>query len=96
VRTHRRDRSEGLPLNWVVSACIGMDVMGCNKLYIETLEENRIIARGVERMGMIREGYCATTSSATASRSTCLLYTNLKSEWDAMRRAALRKWGRRR
>ncbi|HEX8523603.1 MAG TPA: GNAT family protein, partial [Tepidisphaeraceae bacterium] len=27
-----------------------------NKAYIETLETNTIIARGVERMGMTREG----------------------------------------
>src|SRR6187551_3085248 len=42
--------------NWVVSAFVGFDVIHVNKLYIETLASNRTIARGVERMGMTREG----------------------------------------
>jgi RimJ/RimL family protein N-acetyltransferase len=80
-------------LNWVVSACIGMDVMGTNKIYIETLEENRIIARGVERMGMIREGLLRHHVIRDGVPLNVLLYTNLKSEWDAMRERHYAKWG---
>jgi RimJ/RimL family protein N-acetyltransferase len=80
-------------LNWVVSACIGMDVMGMNKLYIETLEENRIIARGVERMGMIREGLLRHHVIRDGVPLNVLLYTNLKSEWDAMRERHYQRWG---
>jgi RimJ/RimL family protein N-acetyltransferase len=42
--------------NWMVSAFAGMEVIGTIKLYIETLEENSIVARGLERIGMDREG----------------------------------------
>jgi len=43
-------------MTWVVSAFVGVEIMGLYRLYIETLEQNKIIARGVERMGMTREG----------------------------------------
>lgn len=43
-------------MNWMVSAFTGMDVVGTYKLWIETLEENHIVARGLERIGMVKEG----------------------------------------
>src|SRR5439155_15203330 len=43
-------------LNWMVTAFTATEVMGLYRLYIETLEENKIIARGLERIGMVKEG----------------------------------------
>ncbi len=43
-------------LNWMVSIFVGFEVIGLNRMYIETLEQNEIVARGCERMGMTREG----------------------------------------
>jgi RimJ/RimL family protein N-acetyltransferase len=80
-------------LNWIVSACIGMDVLGVNKLYIETLEENRIIARGVERMGMIKEGLLRHHVIRDGVPLNVLVFSNTKAEWDEMRDRQYAKWG---
>ena len=80
-------------LNFVVSAAVAMDLMGVNKAYIETLETNRIIARGVERMGMIREALLRHHVVRDGVPLNVLLYTNLKSEWDEMRDRHYARWG---
>ena len=79
--------------NWVVSAHVAMDVMGTNRLYIETLESNRIIARAVERMGMIREGLIRHHVIREGQPLNVLLYGNTKAEWDEMRQRTYDKWG---
>src|SRR4051812_12659043 len=43
-------------LNWMVSIFVGFEVLGLYRMFIETLEQNEIVARGCERMGMTREG----------------------------------------
>lgn len=43
-------------LNWMVTAFTAIEVVGLYRLYIETLEENKIVARGLERIGMNKEG----------------------------------------
>ena len=79
--------------NWVVSAKIAMDVIGTNKLYIETLESNSIIARAVERMGMIREGVLRHHIIRDGVPLNVLLYTNTNEEWQQMKGAHYEKWG---
>ena len=82
------------PLNFVVSAAIGMDTLGLNKAYIETLETNTIIARGVQRMGMVREALLRHHVMRDGVPLNVLLFTNLKSEWDEMRERTHAKWGK--
>jgi RimJ/RimL family protein N-acetyltransferase len=43
-------------MNWMVSAFTAIDVIGLHRLYIETLEENTVVARALDRIGMVREG----------------------------------------
>jgi RimJ/RimL family protein N-acetyltransferase len=43
-------------LNWMVTAFTAIEVVGLYRLYIETLEQNTIVARGLERIGMNKEG----------------------------------------
>src|SRR3954471_18099463 len=80
-------------LNWVMSAFVAMDVIGTNKLYIETLESNRIIARAVERMGMIREGLLRAHVIRDGVPLNVLLFTNTNEEWQKMKPAHYEKWG---
>src|SRR5205823_2226508 len=80
-------------LNWVVSAHVGMDVLRVNKLYIETLESNRIIARAVERMGMDREGLHRHHVIRDGEPLNVLLYTNLNDEWQKMKAQHYEKFG---
>ena len=80
-------------LNWVVSAHVAMDVIGTNKLYIETLENNKIIARAVERMGMIREGLLRHHVIRDGQPLNVLLYTNTNEEWQQMKPRHYEKWG---
>jgi RimJ/RimL family protein N-acetyltransferase len=79
-------------LNWIVSAVMA-DVMGLNKLYIETLETNTIIARGVERMGMVREGMLRHHVACDGKFVNVLLYSNIRPEWEQMKAASFEKFG---
>jgi RimJ/RimL family protein N-acetyltransferase len=80
-------------LNWVVSAVTIFDVLGLSKAYIETLADNRIIARGVERMGMTREGLLRAHVVRDGRPLDVLLYTILADEWRAICAATFAKWG---
>ncbi|MEA2710113.1 MAG: hypothetical protein QOF78_2714 [Phycisphaerales bacterium] len=80
-------------LNWVMSAHVAMDVIGTNKLYIETLEDNRIIARAVERMGMVREGLLRAHVIRAGQPLNVLLYSNTNDEWQAMKEKHFSTWG---
>jgi RimJ/RimL family protein N-acetyltransferase len=81
-------------LNWVVSAVVTFEILELNKAYIETLAENRIIARGVERLGMTREALLRQhVIGADGRRLDVLLYTILADEWRAIREATFAKWG---
>jgi RimJ/RimL family protein N-acetyltransferase len=80
-------------LNWVVSAVTSFDVLSLNKAYIETLAENRIVARGVARMGMTREALLRAHVWRDGRPLDVLLYTILGDEWRAIREGALQKWG---
>jgi RimJ/RimL family protein N-acetyltransferase len=42
-------------MNFTVCAHLMFEHIGLNKAWIETMQDNRIIARGVERLGMTRE-----------------------------------------
>ena len=80
-------------LNWVVSAVTGMELVGVNKLYIETMAANHIIARGVERMGMTREALLRGHVVREGRPLDVLLYAMLADEWRAIRAATFAKWG---
>ena len=80
-------------MNWVVSAHVAMDVIGTNKLYIETLEQNTIIARGVERMGMVREGLLRAHVIRDGVPLNVLVFSNTYDEWDGMRAGHFRRFG---
>jgi len=81
-------------LNWVVSAHVVFDVLGLNKAYIETLSDNRIIARGVERMDMTQEALLRQHVVDDDGRPRdVLLYSILAEEWRAIREATNAKWG---
>jgi RimJ/RimL family protein N-acetyltransferase len=80
-------------LNWVVSAHVARERLDFNKLYIETLEENQIVARGVERMGMVREALLRHHVVRDGVPLNVLLFTNLRHEWDAMRAQVYQRWG---
>jgi len=81
-------------LNWVLSAVVTFDVLKLNKAYIETLADNRIIARGVERMGMTREALLRQHIVGEDGRPLdVLLYSILADEWRAIREATFEKWG---
>lgn len=80
-------------LNWVVSAHVAMDVVGTNKLYIETLEANKIIARAVERMGMLREAVLRAHVIRDGEPLNVLLFTNTNDEWQQMKARHYAKFG---
>jgi RimJ/RimL family protein N-acetyltransferase len=80
-------------LNWVVSGVVIFEVLGLNKAYIETMADNRIIARGVERMGMMREALLRQHVVRDGRPLDVLLYTILADEWRAIRAATFAKWG---
>ena len=71
-------------LNWLVSGFIAFDVLKLASSYIETLEENRTIARGVERMGM----------QQIAQRDNTRIFSITVSEFHAFRDAGrYAQWG---
>ena len=82
-------------LNWVVSAHVCFDLLGLNKAYIETLADNRIIARGVERMGMTREALLRqhVVDDDDGRPRDVLLYSILADEWRAIRESTRARWG---
>ena len=80
-------------LNWVVSAVTTFEMLGLNRAYIETLADNRIIARGVERMGMRRDGLLRAHVVRDGRPLDVLLYSILADEWRAIRAATFEKWG---
>jgi RimJ/RimL family protein N-acetyltransferase len=81
-------------LNWVVSAHVCFDLLGLNKAYIETLADNRIIARGVARLGMTAEALLRQHVIDDDGRPRdVLLYTILADEWRAIRAATGARWG---
>jgi RimJ/RimL family protein N-acetyltransferase len=80
-------------LNWIVSAYVAMDTIGINKAYIETLEENTIIARGVARLGMVHEGTLRAHVIRDGVPLNVHIYSNTFAEWDAMRARHTEKFG---
>lgn len=80
-------------LNWVVSAHVAMDVVGTNKLYIETFEANRIIARAVERMGMLKEAVLRAHVIRDGEPLNVMLFTNTNDEWQQMKARHYEKFG---
>jgi RimJ/RimL family protein N-acetyltransferase len=70
-----------------------MELLGVDKLYIETMADNRIIARGVERMGMTREALLRGHVVRDGRSLDVLLYTMLGDGWRAIRTKTLEKWG---
>jgi RimJ/RimL family protein N-acetyltransferase len=80
-------------LNWVVSAVTGMELLGVDKLYIETMADNRIIARGVERMGMTCQARLRGHVVRDGRPLDVLLYTMLADQWRAIRATTFEKWG---
>ena len=80
-------------MSWVVSAFVAFDVVKLNKLWIETLEENTIIARGVERLGMTREGLLRWHVERDGTPLNVWYFGGTAQDWDGMRAARFDKWG---
>ena len=80
-------------LNWVVSAHVSDVCIGLNKLYIETLETNTIIARGVERLGMVREGLLRQHMIVDGKPVNVLLYSNTRPEWEQIKGGIFERFG---
>ena len=81
-------------LNWVVSAHVSDVCIGLNKLYIETLESNSIIARGVERLGMVREGLLRHHMIVDGKPVNVLVFSNVRPEWERMKESIFDHFGR--
>src|SRR4029078_1334189 len=82
-------------MTWVVSAFIGAEVIGMHRLYIKTLEENTIIARGVERMGMTREGLLRGHVVRDGKPLNVWLFSGTADDWfnQGVRARSFEKWG---
>jgi RimJ/RimL family protein N-acetyltransferase len=82
-------------MTWTVSAYVGVEVIGLHRLYIETLEENTIIARGVERMGMTREGLMRGHVFRDGKPLNVWLFSGITDDWFAggLRARSFEKWG---
>jgi RimJ/RimL family protein N-acetyltransferase len=81
-------------LNWVLSGVVTFELLKLEKAYIETLADNRIIARGVERMGMTRQALLRQHAvRGDGGAVDVLVYTILADEWRAIRAATFAKWG---
>ena len=81
-------------MNWVVSAHVAFDVMRLNKLYIETLETNETVARGVERLGMTREGLLRWHVVRDGKPMNVWYFGGTSADWNAIRAARFERWGR--
>lgn len=80
-------------LSWVVSAKVGMDVIGLNRMYIETLSTNATLANGVERMGMKREGVLRGHVIRDGEPLDVVVFSNTANDWVDMRGPTYAKWG---
>jgi RimJ/RimL family protein N-acetyltransferase len=79
-------------LNWLVSAVVG-EAIGLNRLYLETLEQNSIIARGVERLGMTREGLLRHHVVREGQPLNVLVYGMTRDQWDTNKQKLFDKFG---
>jgi len=79
--------------SWVVSAFIAFDVMHLNKLWIETLESNQIIARGVERLGMRREGLLRSHIVRDGKPLNVCYFGGTADDWNQIRAERFATWG---
>lgn len=79
--------------NFIVSAFIAFDVMKLNKLWIETLESNAIIARGVERLGMTREGLLRWHAVQDGKPVNVWHFGGTSADWDQIRADRFKTWG---
>ena len=77
------------PLNFTICATLMFEHLGLNKAYIQTLADNRIISRAVERLGMTREGVLRdhVCSNGDGQLKTIFYYGILAADWLAGERA---------
>ena len=68
-------------LNFLISATVIFEGLKLNKACIETLENNRIISRGVERMGMTREGLLRDHICRDGKFLSVLVYGIIAADW---------------
>lgn len=69
------------PLNFTVGCTVIFEHLKMNKAWIETLDGNTIIARGVERLGMKREGVLRDHVRRDGEYLTVLYYGILAADW---------------
>jgi len=63
------------------------------RLYLETLEQNSIIARGVERLGMTREGLLRHHVVREGQPLNVLVYGMTRDQWDTNKQKLFDKFG---
>jgi RimJ/RimL family protein N-acetyltransferase len=81
-------------MNWVVTAFVTQEVMGLFRLYIETLEENSVVARGLDRIGMVREGLMRGHVFRDGKPLNVWLFSGTSEDWKKLRGPAMKKYGR--
>jgi RimJ/RimL family protein N-acetyltransferase len=81
-------------LSWVVTAYVALEVLGLDGVYIETLEENRIIARSMERFGMRREKVLRDHVTRDGRPMNVVVYSGTKEDWHGGKEPVLRAFGR--
>ena len=79
-------------LNWLASAVVA-DVMGLNRLYIEMFENNSIMSRGVERLGMTREALLRHHVIRDGVPLNVLVFGMTRDQWEPRKQALFEKWG---
>jgi RimJ/RimL family protein N-acetyltransferase len=82
------------PMNYVVSAFMAFDVMRLYKLYMETLEVNETVARGVERLGMVREGLLRNHVVRDGKPVNVLYFGGTCEDWQSYGQARYQRWGK--
>ena len=82
-------------LNWLVSAFMGMEVLRLGRMYIETLEQNTVVARGVERMGMRRQSLLRGHVTRDGQPLNVWVFSNTSQEYfDNLRGGRYQRWPR--
>jgi RimJ/RimL family protein N-acetyltransferase len=69
------------PLNFTICATLMFEHLHLNKAYIQTLADNRIISRAVERLGMKREGMLRDHVCRDGQFKSVLYYGILAADW---------------
>ena len=80
-------------MNWMVSAFTAIDVIGLHRLYIETLEQNTVVARALERIGMAREGLMLAHVWQNEEPKNVWLFSGSPTVWNNARGKLIERFG---